>query len=141
MEIKKYHKTNIRIYYEDTDAGGIVYHSKYLNFAERARTEFLRKCRLNQFMIKQKYGLIFIVSKLSINYKSFACLDDKLLIKTYISKLNKVKVVFTQLIYKNKNLIAKLEVVCCCLNNNRKVARINDQIYDSLIKQEGQAYE
>ena len=62
MKIEKFHKINIRIYYEDTDAGGIVYHSKYLNFAERARTEFLRKCNLNQFMIKQKYGLIFVVN-------------------------------------------------------------------------------
>ena len=48
-------KINIRIYYEDTDAGGIVYHSKYLNFAERARAEFLRNLSLEQTIIKEKY--------------------------------------------------------------------------------------
>ena len=141
MKIKKLHKFNIRIYYEDTDAGGIVYHSKYLNFAERARTEFLRKSKLDQFMIEKKYGLIFVVKNLNINYKSFACLDDNLLIVTCISKLNKVKVVFSQFIYKNVKLLAKLEVVCCCLNKNRRVARINNQIYDRLKKYRGEANE
>ena len=141
MSLKKYHNFKVRIYYEDTDSGGIVYHSKYLNFAERARTEFLRKSKLDQFMIEKKYGLIFVVKNLNINYKSFACLDDNLLIVTCISKLNKVKVVFSQFIYKNEKLLAKLEVVCCCLNKNRRVARINNQIYDRLKKYRGEANE
>ena len=63
---KKYHQLNIRIYFEDTDYGGIVYHSKYLNFAERARTELLRKINLDQSIIEKKYGLIFVVKKLNI---------------------------------------------------------------------------
>ena len=66
MKLKKYHQLNIRIYFEDTDSGGIVYHSKYLNFAERARTELLRKIKLDQSIIEKKYGLIFVVKKLNI---------------------------------------------------------------------------
>ena len=132
MKFKKCHELNIRIYFEDTDSGGIVYHSKYLNFAERARTEFLRKVNLHQSIIEKKYGLIFVVKNLNIQYISYACLDDCLVVKTKILELNKAKVVFSQLIYKNKVLISKLEATICCLNKNRKIARMNNQIYDIL---------
>ena len=125
---------NVKIYYEDTDSGGVVYHSKYLNFAERARTELLREYNLAQSTIEKKYGLIFVVKRLNIDYISLAFLDDFLNIQTYISELNKAKVIFTQLIYKKKNLVAKLQVTVCCLNKKRKVARMNDQIYDILKK-------
>ena len=84
MKLKKYHQLNIRIYYEDTDSGGIVYHSKYLNFAERARTEFLREHNLEQSIIEKTYGLIFVVKKLNIHYLSAASLDDYLVVKTKI---------------------------------------------------------
>ena len=133
---KKHHHLNVRVYYEDTDSGGVVYHSKYLNFAERARTELLREYNLAQSTIEKKYGLIFVVKRLNIDYISLAFLDDFLNIQTYISELNKAKVIFTQLIYKKKNLVAKLQVTVCCLNKKRKVARMNDQIYDILKKQE-----
>ncbi len=133
---KKYHQLNVRVYYEDTDSGGIVYHSKYLNFAERARTELLREYNIAQSTIEEKCGLIFVVKRLNIDYIGLAFLDDYLNIKTYISKLNKVKVIFSQLIYKKKDLVAKLQVTVCCLNKKRKVARMNDQIYDILKKQE-----
>ena len=113
MKFKNCHELNIRIYFEDTDSGGIVYHSKYLNFAERARTEFLRKVNLNQSIIEKKYGLIFVVKNLNIQYISYACLDDCLVVKTKILELNKAKVVFSQLIYKNKVLISKLEATIC----------------------------
>ena len=134
--MKKNHHFDIRVYYEDTDSEGIVYHSKYLNFAERARTELLRENNLVQSNIEKKYGLIFVVKSLNIDYLDLACLDDFLNIQTCISKLNKVKVIFSQFIYKKKVLIAKLDVSVCCLNKNRKVARMHNQIYDSLKKQE-----
>ena len=132
MKLKKYHQLNIRIYFEDTDSGGIVYHSKYLNFAERARTELLRNLNLDQSIIEKTYGLIFVVKKLNIHYLSAARLDDSLVVKTKILELNKAKVIFSQLIYKNKILISKLEVTVCCLNKNRKITRMNNQIYDIL---------
>ena len=132
MSIKKNNQIKIRVYYEDTDAGGIVYHSKYLNFAERARTEFLRKINLEQQVIKEKYGTIFVVKSLNIDYLNFARLDDLLLIKTNICNLNKAKVNFQQLIYKEESIIAKLKVTVCCINNNRKISRMNDKMYATL---------
>ena len=140
MKLKKDHQLNIRIYFEDTDSGGIVYHSKYLNFAERARTELLRKINLDQSIIEKKYGIIFVVKKLSIHYISTASLDDSLVVKTKILELNKAKVIFAQLIYKNKILISKLEVTVCCLNKNRKITRMNNKIYD-ILNNERELYE
>ena len=140
MKLKKDHQLNIRIYFEDTDSGGIVYHSKYLNFAERARTELLRKINIDQSIIEKKYGLIFVVKKLNINYISTASLDDSLVVKTKILELNKAKVIFSQLIYKNKILISKLEVTVCCLNKNRKITRMNNKIYD-ILNSERELYE
>ena len=60
MDLKKEHHLSVRVYYEDTDAEGIVYHSKYLNFAERARTEFLRSYNLDQSTIEKKYVIRFV---------------------------------------------------------------------------------
>ena len=72
MDLKKEHHLSVRVYYEDTDAEGIVYHSKYLNFAERARTEFLRSYNLDQSTIEKKYGLIFVVKLINIEEGYYA---------------------------------------------------------------------
>ena len=72
MDLNKDHHLSVRVYYEDTDAEGIVYHSKYLNFAERARTEFLRSYNLDQSTIEKKYGLIFVVKLINIEEGYYA---------------------------------------------------------------------
>ena len=107
---------------------------------ERARTELLRKINLDQSIIEKKYGIIFVVKKLSIHYISTASLDDSLVVKTKILELNKAKVIFSLLIYKNKILISKLEVTVCCLNKNRKITRMNNKIYD-ILNSERELYE
>jgi len=134
MSVKNQNQIKVRVYYEDTDSGGIVYHSKYLNFAERGRTEFLRKRKLEQQTIKKKFGIVFVVKSLNIDYLSFACLDDLLVIKTVICDLNKAKVNFQQFISKKKLIIAKIKVTVCCINKNRKISRMNDKMYDTLKK-------
>ena len=129
---KRPFEIQVRVYYEDTDSGGIIYHSKYLNFAERARTEFLRNKKLEQKILQERYGILFIVKSLDINYLNIAFLDDFLIIKTKISKLTKAKAVFNQEILKKNLIIASLEVVICCINKKRKICRMNDRIYDTL---------
>ena len=124
----------VRIYYEDTDSGGIVYHSKYLNFAERGRTEFLRKRNLEQNEIRKEYELIFVVKALNIKYLGAAYLDDIIVVKTEISQLNKAKVIFEQAIIKEKIILAKIKATVVCINKNRKICRMNDKIYDILKK-------
>ena len=87
-------KIKVRVYFEDTDAGGVVYHSRYLNFAERARAEFLRKLKLNQTDIKMTYGIVFVVKSLEVNYISFSRLDDKIEVITELKEINRAKLVF-----------------------------------------------
>ena len=125
-------KFKVRVYFEDTDAGGIIYHTQYLNFAERARTEFLRQRNLEQSNLKKSFGMSFVVKKLTIDYLRFACLDDLLTVVTKISEINKAKVVFSQNIYKNNLVITNINVTVVCFNKNGKISRMNDLIYDSL---------
>lgn len=69
----------IRVYFEDTDAGGVVYHSRYLNFFERARTEMLRAMGIPQMQLKDQHGLIWVVLEMNIRFRKAAKLDDELL--------------------------------------------------------------
>ena len=123
----------LKIYYEDTDASGIVYHSKYLNFAERGRSDFLRKFNFTNSNVMDKYAIRFVVKKLNINYLGYACLDDNLIIKTEVSKLSKARLIFKQAIFKNKNKITELLVEVCSTYKDGKVARIPNDIYYELI--------
>jgi len=132
MIYQKQDKFIVRVYFEDTDAGGIIYHSQYLNFAERARTEFLRQRNLEQSNLKKSFGMSFVVKKLTIDYLRFACLDDLLTVVTKVSEISKAKVVFSQNIYKNNLVITNINVTVVCLNKNGKISRMNDLIYDSL---------
>ncbi len=76
------HRLALRVYYEDTDAGGIVYHANYLKFAERARTEMLRCLGLDHTTLRERYGLLFAVRGLSADFLAPARLDDRLIVAT-----------------------------------------------------------
>ena len=125
-------KITIRIYYEDTDLGGVVYHSRYLNFAERARAEFLRKLSLEQIKIKTKYDIQFIVKELKINYLGFCSLDDKIELETKLEAIDRVKLSFNHTFYKNNIEITKMFVKICCIKNTGKVARMPKDLYDKI---------
>ena len=126
-------KIKIRIYYEDTDSGGVVYHSKYLNFAERARTEFLRKLLLHQTHIKNKYDIQFVVKNLTINYLGYCALDDLILLETKLISTNRVKLIFNQNFYKKKQLITEMKVAVCSINEIGKVARMPKALYYKIL--------
>ena len=123
----------VKIYYEDTDAGGIVYHSKYLNFAERGRSEFLNKVGFLQSKLYEDKHIRFVVKRLNADYKGYANLDDFLKIKTYIKLINKAKIVFHQKVFKQDKLINVLEVVVCCIKDNGKITRIPNELYYKII--------
>lgn len=86
----------IRIYYEDTDAGGIVYYANYLKFFERARTEWLRHAGINQQLMAEQQKAMFVVKSTSMDYHSPAKLDDQLRITVVVEKLGKASILFTQ---------------------------------------------
>lgn len=103
----------IRVYYENTDAGGVVYHAQYLHFFERARTEFLRSLSFSQQRLLEQ-NLAFVVKKLEIDYKSPARLDDLLSVETKISQLKKATIVFEQHLWR--------ENICLCSANVQVVS-------------------
>ena len=126
-------KINIRIYYEDTDAGGVVYHSKYLNFAERARAEFLRNLSLEQAYIREKYQIQFVVKNLKVSYMHSCKLDDQIKLVTDLESISRDKLCFKHVFYKNKKEISKMQVTVCCISNTGKVARMPKSLYHEFI--------
>ncbi|MCK5697800.1 MAG: tol-pal system-associated acyl-CoA thioesterase [Gammaproteobacteria bacterium] len=86
----------IRVYYEDTDSGGVVYHANYLKFMERARTEWLRTLGLEQDEIVEQLGIYFVVHSLSINYIKPALFNEALWVKSTIKKLSKARIIYKQ---------------------------------------------
>tara|TARA_B100000886_G_C20388690_1_gene477250 strand:- start:487 stop:894 length:408 start_codon:yes stop_codon:yes gene_type:complete len=124
---------NIRIYYEDTDAGGVVYHSKYLNFAERARAEFLRNLSLEQTYIKEKYKIQFVVKNIKVNYFNSCKLDDHINLITDLESINRAKLCFRHKFFKKKKEISKIHVTLCCISETGKVARMPKSLYHKII--------
>lgn len=110
----------IRVYYEDTDAGGVVYHSTYLNFMERARTEwmFARGINLNTYALTDQK--MFVVKSIQVDYKKPAVLCDDLVVKTVIQKVTATRVYFEQLIYRNDELLVSGLVELVCLNTETR---------------------
>ena len=118
----------IRVYYEDTDSGGVVYYANYLKFMERARTELLRSIGYQQDQLQKELGVIFAVHSANIQYKKPARFNDELNVVTSISALGKASISFKQSIYlestyhvneSNKSisgLLSEADIKIACLN-------------------------
>ena len=126
------HSNNIRVYYEDTDAGGLVYHANYLKFAERARTEMLRKVKIEQLILKNDYNIQFVVKNLYIDFFKPAQLDDLLTIKSIILKVSSAKVIMEQTIYIKMTLLAKIDVTLGSINTEGKPSRLPKIVLERL---------
>ena len=86
----------VRVYFEDTDAGGVVYHSRYLNFFERARTEMLRAMGISQTDLRDKHSLIWVVLDINVKFRKAAQLDDELLVSAELEWVKGVRQGFSQ---------------------------------------------
>ena len=106
----------IRIYYEDTDAGGIVYYANYLKYAERARTEFLRHLGINQQEMLKNQECGFVVRNCNINYKSPARLDDALNITCKVTELKGASLKMEQKLYREDTVICEIEITLVFLS-------------------------
>ena len=121
----------VRVYYEDTDAGGVVYYANYLKFLERARTEYLRELGFEQDQLKQEYGIIFAVHSLSIQYRKPAVFNDALTVTAEIVDSGNARLTFKQMITrdKDKTSICSADVTIACLNAEKFLpARIPSHI-------------
>ena len=92
----------VRVYYEDTDAAGIVYYASYLKFMERARTEWLRLRGFNHLVLLEEHGIVFIVARLTIRYRQAARLDDQLLVSAMVKKIGRASFDMEQVVYRDE---------------------------------------
>ena len=123
----------MRVYYEDTDAGGVVYYANYLKFFERARTEWLRSFGLNQDKLAQEEGLIFVVRRALLDFVRPARLDDLLEVTVEPLKLARVYVDLAQEARCGAQVLARAEIQVACLNRrNFKPVAIPQFLRDSL---------
>lgn len=104
----------VRVYYEDTDSGGVVYHANYLKFMERARTEFLRSLGFGQAELRDDLGVLFVVRSLALQYRRPARFDDALEVVTHLKEAKRSLMKFEQHIYRGDELLieATVDIVC-----------------------------
>ncbi|QDH17286.1 tol-pal system-associated acyl-CoA thioesterase [Swingsia samuiensis] len=134
------HKIRFRVYYEDTDAGGIVYHARYLGFAERARGEAMRSAGASVTELLNTSGLVFVVRKVDIRYRSPLRLDDEMEIETALLSQTPARLVLQQTVrnYSGSNEVAAvLDVELACLSaKDMKPAKIPSRWCDAIKKLE-----
>ena len=106
----------VRVYYEDTDAGGIVYYVNYLKFMERARTEFLRHLGYEQQVMMEQHRM-FVVADCSVNYRRPAQLDDLLKVTAEVESAGKVKLVFKQQVRRAEEVLCEGRFVIGCVHS------------------------
>ena len=104
----------VRVYYEDTDGGGVVYHANYLKFMERARTEWLRYLGFEQNVLRVDPGVLFVVREVRLKYKKPACFNDTLSVVTELLSSGRSLLEFRQTILRGEEVLtdATVEVVC-----------------------------
>ena len=124
----KHHSMNIRVYYEDTDLGGVVYYANYLRFIERARSEWIRELGIDQIKMRNEEEAIFVVTKIKADYLSPAHFDDILTVATRIKVVSPVRAYFYQNIFREEKVIFRSEVCVTCTSNSGKVLRLPEKI-------------
>ncbi|HEY1095894.1 MAG TPA: tol-pal system-associated acyl-CoA thioesterase [Alphaproteobacteria bacterium] len=118
------HSHSIRVYYEDTDAQGIVYHTNYLKFAERARTEMLRAVGFNHADLARDEGIVFVMRKAEIDYMAPAKLDDELEVHTSVANIGNASITLEQNIRRNDATLVACRVVLVCISSDGKPVRV-----------------
>jgi acyl-CoA thioester hydrolase len=124
-----FHK--IKVYYEDTDSGGVVYYANYLKFLERARTEALVTLGFSNKKIKEEFGALIIVKSCNIDYKKPAYLEDKLSIRSFIKSITKTSFYMNQFISKKDVLIVEAKVHLVFVNEKGKPTKIPDSLFEN----------
>ena len=122
------HVYPVRVYYEDTDAGGVVYHSNYFRFAERARTELLREAGIDHTTLLTSRGLMFAVRRCEAEYLKPARLDDMLEIYTHCPKVTGASFSLEQLARRAGETLVEMKVRLVCLNARGRPARLPEDL-------------
>lgn len=124
-------KISYRVYYEDTDSGGVVYYANYLKFAERARTEILRINGINQSELAKTEDIFFVVRHVEMDLHKPARLDDMLDITTSVAEIGGASITLHQQIKCNDLLLADIKVLIVAVNGNMKPVRLKGKVREA----------
>ena len=113
------HLFPLRVYYEDTDFSGVVYHASYLRFLERGRTEFIRACGIDQQKLHRETGVYFVVRRMEIDWIKPALMDDELVVETAPATLRGASMILSQRILRGDEVLTTAEVVVAILKDGR----------------------
>ena len=122
-----FHK--LKVYYEDTDSGGVVYYANYLKFLERARTEALFSVGYSNNKIQQDFNSLIIVKSCNIEYKKPAYLEDELTVRSFVKSITKTSFFMNQIITRNNEVIVEAQIHLVFVNKDGKPKKIPEQIY------------
>ena len=125
------HVHTLRVYYEDTDFSGTVYHAGYLRFLERGRTEFLRSIGINQSALRRNGGLVFVVSRIAVDYLRPAMMDDVVDVTTALVELRGASLKLGQVAARDGETLVRAEVVVAAVRDGRAV-RLPDALRAAL---------
>ena len=122
-----YHK--LKVYYEDTDSGGIVYYANYLKYLERARTEALISIGFSNKKVQEKFNSLIIVKSCNIEYKKPAYLEDELTVRSFVKSITKTSFFMNQIITKDDDIIVEAQIHLVFINSDGRPVKIPDKIY------------
>ena len=120
---------NIKVYYEDTDSGGVVYYANYLKYLERARTEALFSIGYSNKKILERFKLLIIVKSCNIQYKKSANLEDELTVRSFVKSITKTSFFMNQIISREDEIIVESQIHLVFINKEGKPVKIPDEIY------------
>ncbi|MBW4985013.1 tol-pal system-associated acyl-CoA thioesterase [Mameliella sp. CS4] len=118
------HRFPIRVYYEDTDMAGIVYHANYLKFIERARSDWVKEQGLDQNAMREDEGIVFVVRRIEADYLMTAKYDDALEVRTTVKSMTGVRLVMSQEVVRGEEVIFRAEVTAVCVTREGQPARL-----------------
>tara|TARA_B100000795_G_scaffold246851_1_gene212780 strand:+ start:77 stop:499 length:423 start_codon:yes stop_codon:yes gene_type:complete len=120
---------NVKVYYEDTDSGGVVYYANYLKFFERARTEALVSLDFSNKKIKDDFGALIIVKSCNIDYKKPAYLEDELSIRSFVKSITKTSFIMNQFISREEDIVVEAKIHLVFINEKGKPIKIPENLF------------
>ncbi len=126
------HTHPLRVYYEDTDAGGIVYHANYLKFCERARSEWVRGLGIDQRALRATLGLIIVVRRMEVDFLRPALYDDALTVTTRLRTLGGARIELDQAVLRGPDTLFTAAVTLVCVGPDGRAARLPDDLRATL---------
>ena len=127
-------KSNFKVYYEDTDSGGVVYYANYLKFLERARTDAITSLNFSNKNLKEKFGIYIIVKSCNLNFHKPAKLEDKLNIVSKVLEVKNVSIRMKQNIFVNDSMIVEAEILLASVDEKGKPSKLPVEFKSQLIK-------